>query len=337
MRRYVLGRVVSLVGVLFALSLTVFAIQAILPADPVRAMVGASAPIATVERVRHELGYDQPIPVQYVNFVGRALTGDLGTSLRTRRPVLEDLVQFAPATLELAIWTGLIVLILSLVFGTWAASNRRGAGALRVLMNALGSAPTFAVALFLILLLYSQLHLFPPGARLSDGINPDGPTGLMVFDGLLQLDFHKTADALWHLVIPCTCLAIIPAVAIGRVLQGSLRTVMGEDYVRTARAKGLTEGQVVRHHGLRNAASPAISMAGLQFGALLTGVVIIEEMLSWPGLGRYASQSIEVADFPAITAVVLVLGVAYVVVNFIVDMVQLAADPRLRAREMASA
>jgi peptide/nickel transport system permease protein len=202
-------------------------------------------------------------------------------------------------------------------------------------MNALASAPTFAVALFLLIVLYKQLGLFPPGARLSDGVNPAGPTGLYVLDGIIQLDFQKSLDALWHLVIPCICLAIVPAVAVARVLHGSLDSVMREDFVRTARSKGLTGRGVVLNHGLRNASGPALSMAGLQFGALLTGVVIIEQMLSWPGLGRYASQAIEVADFPAITAVVLILGVAYVLVNFIVDLLQLAADPRLRARELA--
>jgi len=333
--RFVLSRLAAVVGVLFALSLAVFAIRAVLPADPIRAMVGGSAPAAVVERVRHELGYDQPLPVQYVTFLQKAATGDFGTSLRTRRPVLQDIAQFGPATLELAIWTGVLVLVMAIVLGTWAASERFGAGALRVLMNAFGSAPTFAVALFLLLLLYRQFQLFPPGARLSDGISPVGPTGLFVLDGLLQLNLNKSADALWHLFIPATCLAIIPAVAIARVLQGSLVTVMREDYIRTARSKGLSNGAVVRNHGLRNAAGPALSMAGLQFGALLTGVVIIEQMLAWPGIGRYASQAIGVADFPAITAVVLVLGVSYVLVNFIVDVLQIAADPRLRAREFS--
>jgi peptide/nickel transport system permease protein len=333
-RRLVALRVLALVAVLFALSIAVFVIRAVLPSDPIRAMVGATAPAEVVERVRSELGYDQPLPVQYARFVTAALQGDLGTSLRTRRPVTEDIARFAPATVELAAATIVIALALAIFMGTWAAAGRRGGGTIRVLMTGSASAPTFAIALLLLVLFYRTLGWFPPGGRLSDDVDPDGPTGLHVIDALVQLDAVKLVDALWHLTLPALCLALIPAVAVGRVLHSSLSRELEQDHISTARAKGLGRWSIVRHHGMRNAAGPAISMAGLQFAALLTGVVIIEQIMAWPGLGRYASQAIGVSDFPAITGVVLVLGVAYVAVNMIVDILHLLADPRLRAHEL---
>lgn len=332
MARFLGLRLASLLVVVVALSVAVFAIRALLPADPVRAMVGAAAPIATVERVRHELGYDQPIPVQYVRFVSNAVGGDLGTSLRTRRSVTTDIVAFAPATIELALVTALLALLLGGLFGVWAALGGRGSGLARLVMTAGASTPSFAIAIGMLLLFYATLRWLPPAGRLSDGLNATGPTGLMLVDAVLQLDARKFVDAGAHLVIPAVSLALVPGIAIGRVLRSSLSTVMAQDYVTTARVKGLSEPRVILRHGLRNAIGPALSMAGLQTAILLSGVVIIESVMAWPGLGRYTSQAIEFADFPAITAVVLILGVAYVVINTLVDILQVVADPRLRAR-----
>jgi peptide/nickel transport system permease protein len=197
-------------------------------------------------------------------------------------------------------------------------------------MVALSSTPTFLLAILMILLFYSRLGLLPASGRLTNDQTTDGPTGLLTLDALLHLDFPEFGDAVQHLVIPALCLAVGPAVAIARVLRSSLIDVLNQDYVRTAQAKGLSNWAVLRRHGLRNAVGPALSMAGLQVGLLLTGVVVVELVLAWPGLGLYTTQAITSADFPAVTGVVLVLGLAYVVINALVDVLQMIADPRLR-------
>ena len=288
-------------------------------------MVGGSAPAAVVERVRHDWDMTSRCRSSTSRSCEKAVTGDFGTSLRTRRPVSQDIAQFGPATLELALWTAPRA-VLALILGTWAASGRAGSGTPSGRHECAGSAPTFAVALFLLIVLYKQLGLFPPGARLSDGINSwaDRPVRLRWHH---PARFSEEPDALWHLVIPCMCLALVPAVAIARVLHGSLDTVMREDFVRTARSKGLTVGGVVLNHGLRNASGPSLSMAGLQFGALLTGVVIIERCCR--GQARPVRQPGDRGcRFPGDHSRRSSLGVAYVWCNFIVDFLQLGADPR---------
>jgi peptide/nickel transport system permease protein len=172
---------------------------------------------------------------------------------------------------------------------------------------------------------------------MSSQFSDAGPTGFLLFDSLTHGDPNQWWDAVRHIVLPAFVLALGPAVAIGRVLRSSLLDIMRQDYVRTARAKGLSERIVVLRHALRNASGPALSMAGLQVGLLLAGVVVVELVFAWPGLGLYAQQSIQQADFPAIIGITLVLGIAYVVINAVVDILQLVADPRLRANGTAVA
>lgn len=334
MARLILQRLVSLVCVLLALSIVVFLIRAVLPADPVRAMVGVTAPTEVVERKREELGFNDPLAAQYVRFLGQAVRGDLGMSLRTRRPVTDDIAKFAPATLELAAVTVVVAGMMAIAFGLWSALGEKGSGAARVLMVGGASAPTFFLAIVMMLVFYQRLGWLPSSGRLGAEYSPQGPTGFLLVDSVLQLDAGKLFDALHHLVIPTVCLALAPAVAVGRVLRGSLQDVLRQDFIRTARSKGLREVEVIIRHGLRNAIGPALSMGGLQVGALLAGVVVVEQVMAWPGLGRYTTQAITVADFPAVTGVTLVLGASYVLINAVVDIFQLVADPRLRSAEV---
>lgn len=330
MARFVVGRVAALAGILVALSAVVFVLEAVIPADPVRAMVGASATPEAVSAKRAELGLDQPLPVQYGRFLRRAVTGDLSLSLHSRRPVREDLGQYLPATLELAGAAAALAVVLGAALGMGAA--RRGGQWLRVLLLGGASAPTFLLGLVLLIVFYSRLHWLPGSGRLSTGIQaPTGPTGLLTVDGLLHGRLDVVADALAHLVLPCLCLAVGPAVAIGRTLRSSLETVTAQDHIRTARAKALPERTVLLRHALRNALNAPLTMAGLQVGLLLAGVVVVESVFAWPGLGLYTIRSISTTDFPAIAGVTLVLGAIYVVVNALVDVAQAVADPRLRA------
>jgi peptide/nickel transport system permease protein len=329
MVKVLLSRLVALAVILVALSAVVFALEAVIPADPVRAMVGASATREAVAAKRHELGLDRPLPVQYVRFLGRAVTGNLSMSLRTRRPVATDLASFLPATIELAGAAAVIAAVLGTLLGLLTARGK-GTGA-RLAMLAGASAPPFLLALALLLLFYSRWHILPSSGRLSAGLDaPSGPTGLLVADGLLHARLDVVSDALWHLALPAFCLALGPAVALGRTLRSSLQTVLSQDHVRTARAKGLEERTVLLRHALRSALNAPLTMSGLQVGLLLAGVVVIESVFAWPGVGLYTVQSIAATDFPAVAGVTLVLGALYVVINTLVDLAQVVADPRLR-------
>ena len=313
MTRVILTRLAALAVILLALSAIVFALEAMIPADPVRAMVGASATKEAVAAKRHELGFDKPLPVQYLRFLGRAATGNLSDSLHTRRPVMTDLRAFLPATLELAGAAAIIAAVLGGLLGIATARGR-------------ASVPR------LLMLFYARWHVLPSSGRLSPGITPpSGPTGLLVVDGLVHGRLDVVSDALWHLALPAFCLALGPAVALGRTLRSSLRTVLTQDHIRTARAKGLKERTVLLRHALRSALNAPLTMGGLQVGLLLAGVVVIESVFAWPGVGLYTVQSISSTDFPAVAGVTLVLGALYVVINALVDLAQVVADPRLRA------
>lgn len=329
MPRLVLNRLVALALVLLALSVVVFVLEALVPADPVRAMVGASATREAVEAKRRELGLDRPLPVQYVRFLSRAVRGDLSLSLRTRRPVRRDLAQFLPATVELAGTAAALAVGLGFVLGT--LTSRRG-DAIRALLVGGASVPPFLLGLVLLLIFYVKLGWLPGSGRLSPGLDaPSGPTGLLVVDGILHARLDVALDALRHLALPATSLALGPAVALGRTLRSSLRTVMRQDHIRTARAKALPERRVLTRHALRNALNAPLTMVGLQVGMLLGGVVVVEAIFAWPGIGLYTMQSVAATDFPAIAGVTLLLGALYVVINTLVDIAQVAADPRIRA------
>ena len=330
MTRLIAGRTAGLVGVLLALTLAVFVIKAVLPADPVRASLGARATEAQVQAKKHALGYDKPIVAQYVAFVGDVVHADLGDSLRTRRPVTTDIGKFLPATAELALSAAFVAGVLGLALGITSARGGRVASVVRTLMLGLASAPTFCLALLAILLFYRQLGWLPSAGRITRRLAPPERTRFLLVDTLLNRDPRAFWDAVEHLVMPALCLAIGPAVAIGRVLRGSLLDVLRQDHTRTARSKGLSRRAVLVRHALRNALGPTLSMTGLQVGLLLSGVVVVELVFAWPGLGLYTTQAIQNADFPAVIGITLVLGTAYVLINAVVDILQVVADPRLK-------
>jgi peptide/nickel transport system permease protein len=324
-------RLIALAAVMFGLVVIVFALQAVIPSDPVRAMVGASATPQVVAQERHKLGYDKPLPERFGDYLDRLVHGNLETSLRTRNPVMQDLGTFAPATLELALSAAVLAGALGVGLGLLLVGGGRAARLLRLGLIGGASVPTFLTALLAILVFYSTLHLLPASGRVSDTlVVPNGPTKLLLIDSLLHGEPNLFWSALTHLIMPAFTLALLPALAIARTLATSCEQIMREDYVRTARSKGLRERRVLIRHALRNAAGPALTMSGLQFGLLLGGIVVVEQIYAWPGLGLYLDQSIAYSDFPAITGTTLLLGAAYVIVNFAVDLAQAWADPRIR-------
>ncbi len=329
MASFMLKRIASMALILLVLAGVVFTLQHLTPTDPVHAMLGANASKSAIAAKSHELGYDKPVLSQYFHYVGGLLHGDLQMSLRTRRPVTTDLRAYFPATLELALYAMFLAAVLGAVLGLATAVRARGSGVFRTVMLAGASAPPFLLALLGILLFYRRLGWLPATGRSSIHTAPTGPTGLLTVDSLLHGRFDAFSDALQHLILPAFCVAIGPAVSIGRVLRSSLVQSLRTDYVRTARSKGLREFMVLYRHAVRNSIGPALSMGGLQVGLMFAGVVVIEQVFAWPGIGLYISQSIPRTDFPAIAGVTVVLGAAYVVVNTLVDISQVVADPRI--------
>jgi peptide/nickel transport system permease protein len=322
-------RMAAMVVILLILSAAVFALQKVSHTDPVHAYLGANASKAAIAHESHVLGYDKPLLTQYVHYVGGLLHGDLQVSLRTRRPVATDIGAYIGATVELTVAGMVLAVLLGALLGLASAGRWRGAGSLRAVMLSGASAPSFLLALLGILLLYGKLHLLPATADTSYTNAPTGPTGVVVVDTLLHGQLAMWWDAVRHLVLPAVCVALAAAVSIGRVLRTSLVTNLRSDFVRTAHAKGLPGRTVLFRHALRNSAGAALAMTGLQAGLMFAGIVVIETVFAWPGIGLYTDQSIPAADFPAIAGVTLVLGVGYVVINTVVDLLQAAADPRM--------
>jgi len=323
-------RVGAAVVIAAALSAVMFILQKVSPVDPVHAMLGPNASPGAIARESHALGLDRPVPAQFGSYLNGLLHGQLGMSFRTRRPVSADLGSFVPATAELSLYGLAFAIVLAVILAVGSTLRWPGATLFRLLLMAGASTPAFLLALAGILLFYSKLGWLPATGRTSYASPPAGPTGLLTLDGLLHGEPAVTADALRHLVMPALAIAVVPAVSIGRVLRSSLLAGLQSEYVRTARAKGLSERTVVFRHVLRNCLSAALSMTGLQVGLMFSGVLVIEQIFAWPGIGEYMAQSIPAADFPAIAGVTLLLGVGYVAVNTVVDILQAVADPRIK-------
>jgi peptide/nickel transport system permease protein len=324
-------RVAAAIVIMVALVAVMFILQKVSPEDPVHAMLGPSASPAAILREEHVLGLDRPVLSQFWSYLTGLLHGNMGMSYRTRRPVSTDLGAFVPATAELSLYGLAFALILAALLAIGSTLRWPGAAVFRFVLIVGASTPAFLLAIAGILIFYQKLGWLPATGRSSYQNAPTGPTGLLTVDALLHGQLAVFGDALRHLIMPALAIAIVPAVSIGRVLRSSLIDGMRSDYVRTARAKGLSERTVVLRHVLRNCLGAALSMTGLQIGLMFSGVLVIEEIFAWPGVGQYMAQSIPAADFPAISGVTLLLGAGYVAVNTIVDILQAVADPRINA------
>lgn len=322
-------RVVAMIGVILVLIAAVLVLQRVVPADPARLMVGLTAKPEIVEAARERLGLNDPLPVQYVSYLRKLADGDLQMSLHTRRPVVTDLKDFFPATLELVGFALILAIAGGAALGLGSAGNWRGFTAVRWISFGLSAMPVFLLAMLGTLVLYGELGWLPGSGRTSlDDVAT--PTGFLTLDALITGRFDVLGDALMHLLLPGVCLAIAPAVGIGRTFRGSLVGTLRANFIRTARAKGLSERHILMRHAVRNSVGPTLSVAGIQVAIIFANVVIVESVFAWPGIGRYTAQSIVNNDYPAIAGVTLTLGVLYIIVNAVVDLLQLWADPRQR-------
>jgi len=330
----ILRRLPLLVVLLAAISAAVFALTQALPGDP--AFIAAGGGDATPEMIAHaraRLGLDRPLWVQYALYMRNAVTGDFGRSLVNRKPVLDDLRTFWPASAELALAAITISGVIGVPLGVLSAV-RAGRWLDRLITPGsvfLGSMPIFWLGLMAVLVFYRVLDLLPAGGRLTVGLTPPtAVTGLLLIDALLAGNLVVFVDALRHLILPACILSLISLAMITRVTRAAMLDILHEDYLRTARAKGLSETRVVLKHALRNASVPIVTVVGIQLGQLIGGVVVTETIFSWPGLGLYAVTAVENQDYPAIMAFTLLTTVVYVVINLLVDLLYPLLNPQTR-------
>jgi peptide/nickel transport system permease protein len=332
MKTFVPRRLALLVFVLLGVSLLTFFISHVVPADPARLAAGAHATGKQVEALRQKLGLDRPLPEQYLAYMGGLLSGDLGYSLSSRRPVVRDLKDYFPATVELTIVAMLICLTVGIPLGVVSAVRRdRLVDHLARAVCIGGVAlPIFWLAMLAQLIFYRWLGVVPAGGRIDPNLShPQTITGFYIIDSLVTANWPVLRSSLWHIVLPATTLAFASLAWIARVTRTSMLETMGQDYIRTARGKGMAEWRVIYAHALRNALIPTVTLVGLQTGALLAGAFLVEIIFSWPGIGFYTVNAIMAMDFNAIINTTLLVAVVYTVTNLVVDILYVALDPRI--------
>jgi peptide/nickel transport system permease protein len=330
--RLIIRRLIFLVFVLFGLSVVTFSLSHIVPGDPARLMAGPRASKSAVEKIRKKYGLDDPVPVQYVEYVKKVLHGDFGDSFTSRRPVSQDLKKYLPATLELGLYAFIISTIIGVPLGVLSAVKRdKWPDHVARFISISGLAlPVFWLAIMAQFLFFGKLGWLPDGGRLPIGADtPRTITGLYTVDALLTGEWNIFLTALKHLALPALVLAYGSLAVITRMVRGGMLEVLTQDYIRTARAKGVAANSVVFGHALKNALLPTVTSLGLQIGLLLSGAFLVEIVFSWPGIGRYAVAAIPRLDYNATMATTLIIAFVFVLMNLVVDILYLFLDPRI--------
>jgi peptide/nickel transport system permease protein len=330
--RLIVRRLIFLVFVLFGLSLVTFGLSHVIPGDPARLMAGPRAGKAAVEKIREKYGLNDPLPQQYFAYIKNLTQGDLGTSFTTRRPVVEDLKRFLPATIEL----GAVAFVLSTLVGiplgivSSVRRDRLPDHVARFISISGLALPVFWLAIMAQFIFFGRLGWLPDGARLPIGMDPPPMvTGLYTIDSVLAGDWGLFRLSLVHLIMPATVLAYGSLAIVTRMVRGGMLEVLNQDYIRTARAKGLAPNGVILGHAVKNAMLPTVTSLGLQIGLLLSGAFLVEIVFSWPGIGRYAVEAIQRLDYNATMATTLVIALIFVLMNLLVDILYLFLDPRI--------
>ena len=336
MLRYSVRRLLQLVAVLAVLSLLLFAWLRSLPGGPVSALLGERATEESRHNLRAQLGLDQPIFIQYLKFLGRALSGDFGisTGVQSGDSAVAIFVQRFPATIELAVIALAIAVAIGIPLGYMAARRRDSfLDNISVVSSLIGVAvPVFFLAYLLKYVFAEQLHWLPDSGRQTGDLEATRVTGFFILDGILTREWDASLDAFLHLILPAIALATIPFAVIFRITRAAVLDVLNEDYVRTARAKGLTQQVIRSRHVLRNALLPVVTTIGLQTGGLLAGAILTEKVFAYPGLGEAVALSFQKRDYPVLQMLVLTAAMVYVLVNLAVDLSYAVIDPRVRTR-----
>ena len=331
--QYILKRLLLLFPVLIGVTMLTFSISHVVPADPVLVALGPHATPATVKALRARWGLDKPIYTQYVIYLKGLLRGDLGTSIHTNRPVINDLKAYFPATLELTTVSMVLCLAMGIPLGIISATRRdKFIDHITRVFSLIGvSMPIFWLGLLMLLVFYFKFGILPGGGRLSPLIPPPTHvTGLYILDSVLTGNWATFKESIIHILMPSLCLSFAIMGVISRMTRSSMLNVLGEDYIKTAEAKGLTRNKVIYQHAMSNAILPVITISGVLYGQLLAGAVMTETIFSWPGMGQYTVSSIMHLDFQPIMGFTIVVAMIYVLVNLIVDVLYVLFDPRIR-------
>jgi len=332
MLKYIVKRILMLIPVLIGVSIIVFLIMRVFSPDPAPIVLGQHATVEAANQWREANGLNEPIYIQYFDFIKGAVTGDFGTSYYTKTPVTREIFSRFPATIELAIAAIIFASLIGILLGIISAVKKNTlvdhAGMVIALIGV--SMPIFWLGILMIILFAGILHISPSGGRIDPLLQPFGGTGFYLIDTFFTGDMEAFTDALKHLVLPALALGMYSMAIIARMTRSSMLEIMNQDYIRTARAKGITDSKVVTHHALRNAMIPVTTVIGLQLGSLLGGAVLTETVFSWPGIGSYTVQCILKSDFPVVQGVVLLIACTFVLINLIVDIIYAFIDPRIK-------
>ena len=327
-------RLLALVPVLGLVLVMVFSLVRIIPGDPAVTLLGPGATSDQIAALRQQLHLDEPVLQQFLDYLGGLLHGNLGTSLKTGTPVAQEILSRLPATLELSLCALALALLVGIPLGVLSATRPNSLpDHLTRLASLVGvSTPAFLLALILQLTFATYLGWLPVSGRTSPYVTPPLITGFAILDSLIAGDWVAAGDAFAHLVLPTVVLAAFLSATLSRFIRNTMLEVATEDYVRTARAKGMRKLQVVRDHVLRNSLLPALTVVGLQFAEMLGGAILTETIFAWPGVGRFMFEAIKNRDYPVIQGTTLVFGLLFMLTSLTVDLLYAVLDPRIRKK-----
>jgi peptide/nickel transport system permease protein len=337
MRRleFVVRRIIGAIFVLIGVSIITFSLARVVPSNAAALYIGPRARPEEIERVKEELGLNEPLPVQYGVYMRDLLQGDMGNSVSTKRPVTQELTDRLPATLELLFVGMTIAIVFGVPLGILSAYRQgRGSDILIRIVSIIGvSVPAFALGLLLQIVFFRSLELLPLSGRIANDMRFISPveviTGFYLIDTVVTQNWIAAKDSLLHIILPAVTLAAYPMALIARMTRSSMLEVLSQDYIRTARAYGLKERFIVYIYALKNAIGPTLTVIGLTFAFAITGTFFVEIIFNWPGLGLFTVRSLLNLDYPAIMGITLFGAFMYVIINLIVDLLQAWVDPRI--------
>ncbi len=334
MASFILRRLTALIPVMCIVLVIVFSLVRFIPGDPAVTLLGPGATEAQIEALRAQLDLDQSFPIQFLNYVVGLLQGDFGLSLKTGQPVAHEILIRLPATIELSVLAVIVAVIVGIPIGVLSATRpNSGFDHLTRIVSLVGvSMPAFLLALILQLTFATYLGWLPVSGRMSSFVVAEPVTGFAILDGIITGNWAAVWSAIQHLILPTAVLAAFLAATLGRFVRNTMLEVMGEDFIRTAKAKGLRRSDVILSHGLRNSLLPAITVIGLKFAEMLGGAILTETIFAWPGIGRFMFEAIKNRDYPVIQGTTLVFALMFVFTSIIVDILYGFLDPRVRKK-----
>ncbi len=333
LRAYVITRILMTIPMILILLTLVFLVMRVLPGNPVIAIVGMKASPEYIKKLEHQLGLDKPLWQQYLDYLGNLLRGDLGRSMIWgKRPVIQEIMDHFPATLELTIGGFLVSVLLGLATGMLAGIRSGGKvdASMRIYSIVVYSLFIPLLGMMLQLVFGVWLHMLPVGGRIDPGMEPPSITGLYVLDSIISLKMNSLLNSLAHLALPSLTLGLVLSGIYTRLVRSSLMEVLGQDFIRACKARGLPGRAILFKHALKNALIPILTMMGLQFALLLAGAVLTETTFSWPGMGTFLVERITYRDFTTIQGAIVFYALFVALVSLIVDLVYAYVDPRIR-------